>query len=65
MNFLLFLPMYLPFLDVAFGPSFSSGDLDTALDPATKAILIVVLVLFLAFIGYLIWKSIRDKKNDK
>ena len=45
------------FLDVAFGPSFSMGEID----PATKIIVIVVLVAFLGFIGYLIWNSIKKK----
>ena len=60
MNLLSNLISHLTFLDVAFGPSFSMGETD----PATKAILIVVLVLFLAFVGYLIWKSIRKKDDD-
>jgi len=53
------LPMYFPFLDVAFGPSFSMGEVD----PVTKVIVIIVLLFFLAFIGYLIWKSLRKKDN--
>ena len=57
MNLLYFLPLYFPFLDVAFGPSFSMGEID----PATKVIVIVVLVAFLGFVGYLIWNS-RKKK---
>ena len=44
-------------LDVAFGPSFSMGEVD----PVTKVIVIVVLIAFLVFIGYLIWNSIRRK----
>ncbi len=55
MNFLSLLPLHFPFLDVAFGPSFSMGE--TTL--ATKIILLAVLALFLLFIGYLIWKSIK------
>lgn len=62
MNLLFFLPSLFPFLDVAIGPSFS-GNMDPSnIDPVTKAIVIVVLALFLAFVGYLIWKSLR--KND-
>lgn len=62
MNIFTFLPMYFPFLDVAFGPSFS-GNFDTdAIDPVTKVILIMVLVLFLIFIGYLIYNSLKKKK---
>ena len=56
-----FLPMYFPFLDVAFGPSFSNNVSADTLDPVTKAILIAVLVLFLVFVGYLIWKSLQKK----
>ena len=52
------LPMYFPFLDVAFGPSFSMGEID----PATKVIVIVVLIAFLGFIGYLIWNSLKKDK---
>ena len=33
-------------------------------DPTTKIIVVCVLIFFLAFIGYLIWKSIRDKRED-
>ena len=47
----------LTFLDVAFGPSFSMGEID----PSTKIIVIVVLVAFLGFIGYLIWNSTKKK----
>lgn len=61
MNIFYFLPMYLPFLDVAFGPSFSGNFDSDTIDPITKGILILVLVLFLAFIGYLIWKSLQKK----
>jgi uncharacterized membrane protein (DUF4010 family) len=32
------------------------------IDPATKVILIVVLVAFLGFIGYLIWNSLKKDK---
>jgi len=63
MNLLYFLPLYFPFLDVAFGPSFSSNIDGDTIDPATKVILIVVLIFFLAFVGYLIWKSLKN--NDK
>ncbi|MBQ7864092.1 MAG: hypothetical protein IJ353_06465 [Lachnospiraceae bacterium] len=58
MNIFHFLPPYLPFLDVAFGPSFSMGEID----PATKVIVIVVLIAFLGFIGYLIWNSLKKDK---
>ena len=61
MNIFYFLPMYLPFLDVAFGPSFSGNFDSDTIDPITKGILILVLVLVLAFIGYLIWKSLQKK----
>ena len=61
MNILNFLPMHLPFLDVAFGPSFSTSFDGDSIDPVTKAILIAVLVLFLTFIGYLIWNSLHKK----
>lgn len=57
MNLLSTLMSRMTFLDVAFGPSFSMGEVD----PATKVIVIVVLVAFLGFIGYLIWNSIRGK----
>lgn len=60
MNLLHTLLYRLALLDVAFGPSFSMGEVD----PATKVILIVVLVAFLGFVGYLIWQSIRRKKDD-
>ena len=58
MNIFHFLPLYFPFLDVAFGPSFSMGEID----PATKVIVIVFLVAFLGFIGYLIWNSLKKDK---
>lgn len=58
MNIFHFLPLYFPFLDVAFGPSFSMGEID----PATKVIVIVVLVAFLGFVGYLIWNSLKKDK---
>ena len=45
-------------LDVAFGPSFSMGEVDTA----TKVILIVVLTAFLSFVGYLIWNTLKKDK---
>lgn len=61
MNIFHFLPLYLPFLDVAFGPSFSGNFNGDAIDPVTKVILIVVLVLFLVFIGYLIYSSLNKK----
>lgn len=48
----------LSYLDVAFGPSFSAGEVD----PVTKGILLVILVLFLAFIGYLIYTALKKKK---
>ena len=57
MNLLYFLPLYFPFLDVAFGPSFSMGEVD----PATKVIVLVILVLFLAFVGWLIYNSLKKK----
>ena len=57
MNLLSNLISRIIFLDVAFGPSFSMGEID----PATKVIVIVVLVAFLGFIGYLIWNSIKKK----
>lgn len=62
MNLFFYLPMYFPFLDVAFGPSFSGNVNGDTIDPATKVILIVVLVLFLAFIGYLIYNALKKKK---
>ena len=62
MNIFSFLPMYLPFLDVAFGPSFSENFNGDAIDPVTKVILVVVLLLFLSFIGYLIYNSLKKKK---
>ena len=58
MNLLSNLISHLTFLDVAFGPSFSMGEID----PATKVIVIVVLVAFLGFIGYLIWNSLKKDK---
>ena len=57
MNLLYFLSLYFPFLDVAFGPSFSMGEVD----PATKVIVIIILVLFLAFVGWLIYNSLKKK----
>lgn len=45
------------FLDVAFGPSFSAGEID----PVTKGIVVIILILFLGFVGYLIWKSLQKK----
>lgn len=62
MNLFLFLPMYFPYLDVAIGPSFSGNVDASTIDPATKIILIAVLVLFLAFIGYLIYNALKKKK---
>lgn len=58
MNLLNNLFSRLTFLDVAFGPSFSMDEIDTA----TKVIVIVVLVAFLGFIGYLIWNSLKKGK---
>ena len=57
MNLLNNLMSRMIFLDVAFGPSFSMGEID----PATKVIVIVVLIAFLGFIGYLIWNSLKKK----
>lgn len=57
MNLLNTLLQKIALLDVAFGPSFSMGEVD----PVTKVIVIVVLIAFLVFIGYLIWNSIRRK----
>ena len=57
MNLLYFRTLYFPFLDVAFGPSFSMGEVD----PATKVIVIVVLILFLSFVGWLIYNSLKKK----
>lgn len=62
MNLLNTLLYRLALLDVAFGPSFSADEVNTATDPVTKVILIVVFVCFLAFIGYLIWNSLKKKK---
>lgn len=50
-----------PFLDVAIGPSFSGNVNVDTIDPVTKVILVAVLVIFLAFVGYLIWKSLQKK----
>ena len=58
MNLLSNLISRIIFLDVAFGPSFSMGEID----PATKIIVIVVLVAFLGFLGYLIWNSLKKDK---
>ena len=58
MNLLSNLMPRMTFLDVAFGPSFSMGEID----PATKVIVIVVLVAFLGFVGYLIWNSLKKDK---
>lgn len=57
MNLLHDLISRLVFLDVAFGPSFSMGEID----PTTKVLVIVVLIAFLGFVGYLIWNSLRKK----
>lgn len=46
-------------LDVAFGPSFSMGEVN----PVTKVIVIIVLFAFLGFVGYLFWNSLH-KKDD-
>lgn len=59
MNLLSNLMSRLTFLDVAFGPSFSVGEVDSV----TKVIVIVVLIAFLGFVGYLIWNSLQ-KKDD-
>ncbi len=58
MNLLSNLMSRLTFLDVAFGPSFSMGEID----PATKVIVIVVLLAFLGFVGYLIWNTLKNNK---
>ena len=58
MNLLSNLMSRLTFLDVAFGPSFSMGEFD----PATKVIVIVVLLAFLGFVGYLIWNTLKKNK---
>lgn len=58
MNIFPFLPMFFPFLDVAFGPSFSVSEVD----PATKVIVIIVLIAFLGFVGYLIWNTLKKDK---
>jgi len=57
MNLLNTLLHQIALLDVAFGPSFSMGEVD----PVTKGIVIVVLIAFLGFVGYLIWKSLQKK----
>ncbi len=54
---ILFLFYPFSFLDVAFGPSFSVGEID----PVTKGIVVIILILFLGFVGYLIWKSLQKK----
>lgn len=61
MNLLNNLLYRLSFLDVAYSPM---GSYVGETSPATKAILLAILVLFLAFVGYLIWKSIRRKDDD-
>ena len=62
MNLLNALQFQLSLLYVAFGPSFSADEVNAAMDPVTKIILIIVFVCFLAFIGYLIWNSLKKKK---
>ncbi|MBP3570151.1 MAG: hypothetical protein J6K04_13425 [Lachnospiraceae bacterium] len=62
MNLLNTLLYQLALLDVAFGPSFSAEEVNATTDPVTKVILIVVFICFLAFIGYLIWNSLKKKK---
>lgn len=57
MNSLFSLWNRLSFLDVAYGPSIFVGEID----PVTKALVIVILILFLAFVGYLIYNSIKRK----
>ncbi len=52
--------LLLPFLDVAYSPMGSYVGETTLV---TKIILLAVLILFLAFVGYLIWSSIH-KKDD-
>ena len=63
MNLLNNLVSRLTLLDVAIGPSFSGSFDGDSIDPITRVILIVVLVLFLVFIGYLIWKSLQNKNK--
>lgn len=61
MNLFYFLPFYFPFLDLApINPVINHG----TTSPETKAIIIGILVVFLAFVGYLIWKAIRRKDDD-
>lgn len=59
MNLLSTLLYPLSLLDVAYSPM---GSYVGETSPATKAILLAILILFLAFVGYLIWKSIQ--RND-
>ena len=58
MNLLNNLMSQLTLLDVAYGPSIFVGEID----PVTKGLVIVILLLFLSFVGYLIWKSLKKDK---
>ena len=59
----LFLLYVFTFLDLV-PPQPVTIPMNQTVDPITKIIAVGVLILFLAFIGYLIWKSIRDKRKD-
>lgn len=62
MNLFYFLPFCFPFLDLApIGPVINHG----TTSPETKAIIIGLLVVFLAFVGYLIWKAIKNKRDGE
>ncbi|MBO5353779.1 MAG: hypothetical protein J6A77_10830 [Lachnospiraceae bacterium] len=58
MNLFYILYCFFPFLDVIYEPmTFNLG----VTSPETKVIVIVVLLLFLVFTGYLIWNVLKKK----
>lgn len=73
MNLFLSLRNLLPFLDMVITPRSTptpSPSLDQVIEPQTSTtpeasftgLLLIVLVIFLIFVGCLIWKSLKQKK---
>jgi len=70
MNILLPLWSLLPFLDIAITPrSTVTPTPDSAMTPAStqtsdsmSGVLLIVLIIFLIFIGILIWNALKKKK---
>lgn len=72
MNILFSLWNLLPFLDLIWEPTFTptpTAVLDQVIEPQVTSpetsftgLLLIVLVLFLTFIGYLIWNALKKKK---